>query len=238
MVRMFPDSELKRMGFSKKEDLSKAIKDKRNEFKTLKIIAEEIGFISTKSLRCYCNSNEIDLSYTKECCVCKNKFNSNLEKTLVCSDECKKIYRSKTAKEKRTEEKYVRIVKCGVCNEKFEAKTVNSVYCSKTCYSRTRTDNRKIRARTNGKVDSDISLYELYCKHDGICYICGKSTNWDDKKPSYRTMVCGNDYPTIDHVIPLKSGGTHSWENVKLACRGCNCSKQGANLEEYLLNRS
>lgn len=38
----------------------------------------------------------------------------------------------------------------------------------------------------------------------------------------------GPDYPTIDHVIPLSKGGSHTWDNVKVACGECNCVVKGA----------
>jgi len=33
------------------------------------------------------------------------------------------------------------------------------------------------------------------------------------------------DHPTIDHVIPLFSGGNNSMENIVPACTSCNSSK-------------
>ena len=32
-------------------------------------------------------------------------------------------------------------------------------------------------------------------------------------------------YPTIDHIIPLSKGGTHTWNNVQLAHMCCNAGK-------------
>ncbi|WP_210434349.1 HNH endonuclease [Virgibacillus sp. SK37] len=34
--------------------------------------------------------------------------------------------------------------------------------------------------------------------------------------------IAGDDYPSIEHVIPISKGGTHTWDNVKLAHRKCN----------------
>lgn len=34
---------------------------------------------------------------------------------------------------------------------------------------------------------------------------------------------------TIDHIIPLSKGGTHTVENVQPLCVNCNC-KKGTNL--------
>lgn len=37
----------------------------------------------------------------------------------------------------------------------------------------------------------------------------------------------------LDHVIPLSRGGVHSWENVVLACPGCNTRKSARTPEEW-----
>lgn len=39
---------------------------------------------------------------------------------------------------------------------------------------------------------------------------------------------------TVDHVIPLSRGGTHSVSNLVMACGSCNYSKQGRTPEEFL----
>ncbi|MFV5908625.1 HNH endonuclease [Staphylococcus arlettae] len=41
-------------------------------------------------------------------------------------------------------------------------------------------------------------------------------------------------YPTIEHVLAIKNGGTHSWDNVKVACRDCNIRKSTTMVEEFM----
>lgn len=74
-------------------------------------------------------------------------------------------------------------------------------------------------------VDRDISLEKLYEMENGICYICGKKCDYKDKVEINGTIICGNSYPSIDHVVPLAKGGLHSWSNCRLACRLCNSKK-------------
>lgn len=74
------------------------------------------------------------------------------------------------------------------------------------------------RIRRNGKPDLSITLEKLYNRDLGICQICN------------RVIIFGNDtnadyYPSIDHIKPLSKGGTHTWDNVQLACRKCNWLK-------------
>ena len=77
---------------------------------------------------------------------------------------------------------------------------------------------REYRIRANGKPDFSINL-QLLCERDhGICAICGKPVNME-------TDACNNEYGSIDHIIPLAKGGTHTWDNVQLAHRVCNSKK-------------
>jgi 5-methylcytosine-specific restriction endonuclease McrA len=48
-----------------------------------------------------------------------------------------------------------------------------------------------------------------------------------------RCRECGCEAPPdwhLDHIVPVKLGGTHTWENVRVLCPPCNFSK-GARLE-------
>lgn len=55
------------------------------------------------------------------------------------------------------------------------------------------------------------------------CYLCGVSTPLD-LRGTYQPNA-----PEIDHVVPLALGGTHTRDNVRCCCRGCNGAK-GASL--------
>jgi 5-methylcytosine-specific restriction endonuclease McrA len=52
--------------------------------------------------------------------------------------------------------------------------------------------------------------------------LCGGQCSWDDVVDGN----AGDSYPSIDHVRPLSKGGTHEWNNVKLAHRKCNWEKR------------
>ena len=68
-----------------------------------------------------------------------------------------------------------------------------------------------------------ITLKKLYARDKGICQICGLICIYPGDPQSQL-------YPSIDHIIPfnkdlLKKGG-HTWKNVQLAHRICNCHKR------------
>lgn len=49
------------------------------------------------------------------------------------------------------------------------------------------------------------------------------------RRDNHTCQYCGrNDVElTLDHVIPRHLGGSHTWENLVTACRGCNHVKGG-----------
>jgi 5-methylcytosine-specific restriction endonuclease McrA len=62
------------------------------------------------------------------------------------------------------------------------------------------------------------------------------------RRDDYACQYCGQRVPylTIDHVIPRRLGGEHSWENLVAACPSCNHHKGGRTLEQaqmHLLHR-
>lgn len=61
------------------------------------------------------------------------------------------------------------------------------------------------------------------------------------RRDNFLCQYCGQSYPhlTIDHIIPRRLGGPHSWENLVTACPPCNHRKGGRTLEQsqmHLLN--
>lgn len=128
---------------------------------------------------------------------------------------------------RQTEERLA-IHVCKNCGQEYciAATGYNSTkYCSEKCMKRwdMRVKNdRRLRRMKQRKHDTDITLEKLFARDGGVCYLCGGQCSWDD-------MVDGNagdSYPSIDHVRPLSKGGTHEWNNVRLAHRKCNWEKR------------
>ena len=138
------------------------------------------------------------------------------------------------------------IVICDLCGNKFkkkprEIKRANHHYCSLKCYNKARhmqhITNKKARykrqelqrekrIKNNGIIDKDITLEKLYIRDNGRCYICNNKCNYDDYKLTNEGyFITGKSYPSIDHIKPLSKYGTHTWNNVKLACFECNIKK-------------
>ena len=54
------------------------------------------------------------------------------------------------------------------------------------------------------------------------------------RRDGYTCQYCGRRTKslTLDHVIPRRKGGTHSWDNLVTACRACNRRKGGRTPQE------
>lgn len=114
---------------------------------------------------------------------------------------------------------------CGEMLSRFDGlKGKQCPRCAKLADRKVREIKRRHKISA-AMVDHDITIQKLFQRDNGICYLCGKMCDWDDKEIRNETIVCGNQYPSIDHVIPLANGGLHSWDNVKLAHRICNSLK-------------
>jgi len=111
---------------------------------------------------------------------------------------------------------------CEVCGNKFIAYYPTTKYCSDKCRKAKQRPKKRYKGIT---IDSDISLFKLAERDHNQCQICGLFVNWNDYIKTDTATICGDMYPSIDHIRPISLGGLHSWDNVQLAHRGCNTRK-------------
>jgi 5-methylcytosine-specific restriction endonuclease McrA len=71
----------------------------------------------------------------------------------------------------------------------------------------------------------DIDHLTLFNLHGWICRICLNPIDKRQRKPSLWAA-------TVEHIIPLCQGGTHTWDNVAAAHAICNFQKGGSLLNE------
>ena len=117
---------------------------------------------------------------------------------------------------------------CVICKNKYIAHHPFSKYCSGSCSrkaERERTGRPKHRYK-GITIDKDITLKKLAARDHNQCQICGLLVDWNDYIKTDKTTICGDMYPSIDHIRPISLGGMHSWGNVQLAHRGCNTKKR------------
>lgn len=61
-----------------------------------------------------------------------------------------------------------------------------------------------------------LSRREVFARDRFVCQYCHKRSN----------------ELTLDHVLPRRQGGAHTWENLVSACRSCNHRKAGRTPQE------
>jgi ribosomal protein S27AE len=112
---------------------------------------------------------------------------------------------------------------CPRCGRVFTTTHRDKRYCSRTCRDAVASTKRYDLMRAS---EGDyIPLRKVYERDHGRCYICKRKTDWNDFHFVNGQKVVGKRYPTRDHVIALHNGGTHTWNNVRLACHYCNSKK-------------
>lgn len=141
---------------------------------------------------------------------------------MYCSEKCKRFAANVRKREKyKNDENYRNNVKRSI--KKYNASEVGK---DKLQANKLKRDNR---IKNGSKIDY-ITLRQLFKRDNGICWLCGKKCNYEDKqykisKNGRNYLATGPNYPSVDHVIPLSKGGTHTWDNVKLAHKSCNSKK-------------
>lgn len=168
----------------------------------------------------YSVEESLQKEFIKKCIICNKEFVSERPDNKYCSKTCFNrggIYGKGAYKAYE--------YTCVVCGKTFittqnkdECKTHT---CSKNCRNQlARIDrNKKFKSlKAKNLFDYSVTLGNVYKKFGGICICC-------NKKLSFEENCNSNNYPSIDHIIPLSKGGTHTWDNVQLMCRGCNIAK-------------
>lgn len=145
---------------------------------------------------------------------CNQEYETHKTTSKYCSYDCSYEYKVK--------QKPVHSLRCKECSKHFSSTNKRKLYCSTDCnnkfFNRKKETLRRERIKRNGKVDWGISIERLMKRDRGICYLCDESVNINlDSNRDY--------YPSIEHVKPIAKGGTHTWDNVKLAHRKCNYEK-------------
>jgi hypothetical protein len=89
-------------------------------------------------------------------------------------------------------------------------------FCSDKCKSAAIHTRR--RARQHGVEISKVRRYLIYERDDWVCQLCGEPVN-------RAAHFLDNDYPSLDHITALATGGDHTEDNLWTTHRLCNSIK-------------
>lgn len=212
-------------------DVARKIKDKSDG------LLEYVSGYTIKEkpvrVRCLVCGGEFERTYhnitTKGCVTCPHCVELK-RKARITEQERERAERKRKAEiNKARNAKQLRMTVCPICGETFLTWKSNRCYCSTECRKesarRYASYNRGSDDRLNAGniVDRDISLEKLFIRDKGVCQICGGLCDYNDYYLNENgTRIAGDMYPSRDHIVPLKQGGKHAWDNIRLAHRRCN----------------
>lgn len=132
---------------------------------------------------------------------------------------------------------YVHI--CPVCGKEFKG-TKQRVTCSSECGKKraNRIASRKKDRRFGYK--NCIRWQDIRNRTGSMtCALCGgQCDDTDFVIRSDGTVICGDNYPSVDHIVAHANGGTDTWDNVQLAHRICNDRKRDTGFVMFLTDQA
>lgn len=119
---------------------------------------------------------------------------------------------------------------CQHCGESFQTRSTLRKYCGEACRSvavlngetfRRRAYRGKVRAVAAGVVVGTVTGPDIRAMLEAAtnCAACDVELTW------------GNDSPTsrhVDHAVPIRDGGAHTLDNLRVLCRTCNVERKAA----------
>lgn len=95
--------------------------------------------------------------------------------------------------------------------------------------------NERRRTRiASGRVDVGVTRANLRQQYGDDCFYCGVLMTFVRSRQGDPRPL---NLATLEHVVAISRGGTHTWDNVVLACWSCNCSKRHSSVDEWLIRK-
>ena len=119
----------------------------------------------------------------------------------------------------RLTRRQMRCIPCKKATKKYHRKKWKQTKAGKAAH------HKRNHLRRAGLTSGDtISLDDLADRDGWMCWLCSRPIDPNAKHELKKTHPYGL---SMDHVLPLALGGTHTWDNVRIAHHICN-SLRGA----------
>ena len=185
------------------------------------IQCNQCGTVMTRSM--------ISIRHSKvKCRECERIERVKAEELKRKDKEAREAKRELEREEKKKERFWsqpfnqISMKQCPVCRAFFMG---NKTYCSDRCREQNKWHMKEGYRNL-------FPLDKVYERDGGVCYLCGKTCDWNDVTVRDGVLIYGNNYPSRDHVIPKSKGGMNDWSNIRLAHRICNSLKSDSPLVE------
>lgn len=162
--------------------------------------------------------------YVLRCGCCTNWFFTTSGRATVCSDRCsrRRNYIARRALKGGT-------LQCQYCGHTVTVQShltstarVMRKYCSKQCRRKAKAKARSAlerywsRRACAERAGESIPPTEIFLRDGYRCQYCKCKVRTDVEVPHPRRA-------TLDHIMPISNGGTHTRANLQTACFNCNC---------------
>lgn len=161
--------------------------------------------------------------YIKQCLTCDKTFISRYSTKKYCCKSCSTRYYDLADTRYRI---------CAYCKKEYDFFHKGSQsYCSDECkHKASKAQNRLYRKR-NGKRTHKQRADKYGCVYEVVDRIAVfERDNWTCQLTGIKTprSLMGSNLPnepTIDHIIPLSKGGSHTYDNLQCVSRYANSIK-------------
>jgi len=110
-------------------------------------------------------------------------------------------------------------------------------YSKNNRHKRNQWQNKYLQTHPEKRIEYNSKRRSLVNNANGNG-ITGEEWNCLVKSYNFICVYCGNKKPlTIDHIIPLYSGGSNQIENIVPACMSCNCSKRNKSVLFFMYKK-
>lgn len=172
------------------------------------------------------NSSPLRVQLPASCAWCEIEFLPESRRQKVCSPQCRYDLRA------REKAGWPYIQGCAACGrsiviDPLARKQKIKKFCGPTCVSQGGKHTR--RARIAGVPSEDIDRNLVFERDEYICGLCHQPVNRTLQYPDPMSK-------SLDHIIPISRGGSHTYDNVQLAHLCCNV-KASSKRTEFELAR-
>lgn len=115
----------------------------------------------------------------------------------------------------------------------------NRRFCSQRCRQESKWhDTVRKGMQPDAQFDKSVTRSAVWKRFGPHCYMCGKEAFYNqpdlsirNKSKAWRARWGNVDKydetrrAVVEHLVPRSKGGSHTWENVRIACSGCNLLK-------------
>ena len=188
----------------------------------VKLRCDKCGNVFERSMNTLRNKN----TRTVFCDACEEAKRTQAKEEARKQKEVDRFARKMKRKAELETERFMKtiLVECIECGKIFSTTNSRKVCCSSKCSHR-RANRKHDRRLTKDKIIDNVTVNELFKRDKGRCWICGGLCDKSDFMMKGNAFIAGNNYPSIDHIVPVCMGGADAWENVRLAHRICNTKR-------------